>query len=72
MNEVIPFMALIKEASFIFDIHLPKPEVFCKVFEENQSFISIVESNIFSPKTKHIAIKYHHFQSFIQKNVIRM
>ena len=34
--DVITFMALMKEVSFIFDIHLPKPEVFYKVFKDNQ------------------------------------
>ena len=61
MRKVIPFMALMKEVSFIFDIHLPKSEVFCKVFEDSQSCISVVESKTFSPRTKYIAIKYHHF-----------
>ena len=32
MRDVIPFMALMKVVSFIFDIHPPKPEVFSKVF----------------------------------------
>ena len=30
MREVIPFIALMKEVSFIFDIHLPNQEVFVK------------------------------------------
>ena len=50
-------MALMREVYFIFDIHLPNPEVFCKVFEDNQSYIAVAESNIFSPITKYIAIK---------------
>ena len=40
MREVIPFMGLMKEVCFIFDIHLPNPEVF-KVFEDNQNFIVV-------------------------------
>ena len=38
MCNVTPFMAPMKEVSFILDIHLPNPEVFCKVFEDNQQF----------------------------------
>ena len=60
MREVIPFVALIKEVSFIFDIHLPNPEVFCKVFEENKSSIAVAGSNKCSPRTKHININYIH------------
>ena len=47
-----PFMAFLKEVYFIFDIHLPKPEVFCKLFEDTQVYISVSDSNIFSPRTK--------------------
>ena len=70
IRELIPFMALMKEVSFIFDIHISNSEVFCKVFEDNQIYIAVVESKPFSSRTKHIAIKYHHFQSFTQNNMI--
>eukprot|EP00957_Ditylum_brightwellii_P203995 15337136-Ditylum_brightwellii.AAC.1 len=62
MREVIPFMALLTELSKVFDLYMPKPEVHCKVFEDNQSCISIAKSYKFSPRTKHIALKYHHFR----------
>ena len=32
MHDIKPFMALMKELSFNFDINLPKPEIFSKVF----------------------------------------
>ena len=66
MREVIPFMELMKEVSFIFDIHHPKPEFFCKVFKYNQSCIAVAESEKLSPGKK-IAIKYNYFQSFHTK-----
>ena len=60
-----------KEVSFIFDIHVPKPKLFCKVFEDNQICIAVVESkNNLRRKTKHITIKYHHFWCFLQKKNI--
>ena len=65
-------MELMKEVSFIFDKHIPKPEVFCKVSEENCNCIAVAESNKFSPRKKHIAIKYHHFQSFVQNKIIQI
>ena len=65
-TNVIPFMALKKEVSFILDIHPPNSEVFCKVFGDNQSCISVAESNNFRPRTKYIAIQYHHLRKFIQ------
>ena len=67
MREVIPFMLLIKEVYFTFDIHFPKSEVFFKLIKENQSCIAVEESKRLSPRTKHIAIKYHHIRSFVKK-----
>ena len=61
-----------KEVSFIFDINLPKSEVFCKLFKDNQSWIVVAESNRFSLRKKPITIKYHHLRSFIQKEIIRI
>ena len=43
VRKVIPFIAFIKEISFIFDIHLPKLEVFCRVFKYNQGCISVTD-----------------------------
>ena len=63
-------MELMKEIYFIFDINIPKLELLCKVFKENQSCIAVAESNKFSPRTKHIAIKYHCFRIFVQKKII--
>ena len=70
MCKVIPFMELVNGEYFIFDVNLPKPKVFCKVFGDNQIFISVSESSRLSPIEKHIAIKYHHLQSLVQKKII--
>ena len=72
MREVITFIELIKEVSFIFGIHLPNSEVFCKVFKDNNSCTAVADSNKLSPRTKNIAIKYHHFLIFVQKKIIRI
>ena len=72
MHEVMPFMWFMKDVSFIFNINLPNPEVLCKLFEYNQSCISVAKSNKLSPRKKNISIKHHHFRSFIKKNIIRI
>ena len=62
IHEVITFMALMNEVYFIFDNHIPKPEVFGKLFKDNKSFITVAEYNKFSPKKYiYISIKFHHF-----------
>ena len=72
MQKVIPFMASMKEVSYIFDIHIPKPELFCKVLVENESCITVAEPNKFSPRTKHIAVKYHHLRIFVKNKIIQI
>ena len=70
MREIVNFMGLMKEGSFILDIHIPKPKVFCKIYKYKQICITVAESNKFSPRKKYVAIKYHHFQSFVNNNII--
>ena len=70
MREVIPFMNLMMEVGDIFTLHNPKPVFHCKVFEDNRSCIRVAESPKFTPRTKHITIKYHHFRSYVANKTI--
>ena len=70
MREIIPFMTLLQEIDKIFPINTQKAEFHCKVFEDNNSCISLATSEKFSPRTKHIALKYHHFRRFVTEKLI--
>ena len=70
MREVIPFMNFMVKVGEVFPIHNPKPEFHCKVFEDNNSCIRAAESSKFTPRTKHIAIKYHHFRKYVAGKTI--
>ena len=72
MRELIPFMRFLIEISAYIHLNLPKPEVYCKVFEDNESCIKITKSEKYTPRTKHIALKYHHFRSFVKRDIIRI
>ena len=48
------------------------PTVTCKVFEDNQSCIAVAESKKLSARTKHVAIKYHHFENLVNDKVIKI
>ena len=65
MRDVIPFMGLMKEISGTFGLIPRKPVFKCTVWEDNNSCITVATSPKFTPRTKHIAIKYHHFRSFV-------
>ena len=63
-------MALPGELKPIFNLYLPTPKVICKVYEDNMSYIAMAKNQKFSPRTKHIALKYHHFRSHIGRGLI--
>ena len=41
------------------------PNFFCTVWEDKQSIIKVAKIPKLTPRTKHIALKYHHFRQFI-------
>ena len=70
MRETIPFMNLMVEIGEVFKFFNPKPKFHCKVFEDNISCIKVAESPKFTPRTKHIAIKYHHFRKHVSDGTV--
>ena len=70
MREVIPFLGLMKETAGLFGL-LTRDSVFrCTVWEDNESCITVAKIPNFTPQTKHIAIKYHHFRGFVSDGTI--
>jgi hypothetical protein len=57
---------LVKEVSCMFLLPDPISDFCFTVHEDNHSALSMAESLKFTPHTKHIAIKYHHFCSRVQ------
>ena len=70
MNEVISFIQLMKEIASMFGLLTCKPVFKCKVWEDNASCITVAKAPTFTPHTKHTAIKYHHFRSFVSDGTI--
>ena len=44
--------------------------VHCTIFEDNKECIDLVEIRKTGPRTKHIAIKYHHFRLHVRDKTI--
>ena len=70
MREVIPFLVLMKETAGLFGLLTRDPVFRCTVWEDNESFITVAKRPNFTPWTKHIAIKYHHFRRFVGDGTI--
>ena len=63
-------MGLVKEISGTFGLIPRKPVFECTVWEDKNSCITIAKSVKFTPRTKHTAIKYHLFRSFVADDSI--
>ncbi len=58
-----------EEIAQVFPLFINKPNSFCKVFEDNQSCIKMAVAPKFTPRTKLIAFKYHHFKLHVDDKI---
>ena len=54
------------------NIELKLPSVNCKLFEDNNGAIELSKAPTIRPRTKHIALKYHHFREHVWKGLIEI
>ena len=64
MRELIPIRALVQEMAISMG-HSPifKIRTYSKVFEDNNGALILASSPRMTPRSKHIAVKYHFFRS---------
>ena len=66
MRELIPLRRLLIEISERLNLEKMKTALVCShVFEDNNGAIGLAESPKMTPRTKHIAVKYHWFRDQI-------
>ena len=70
MRDVIPLIDLIKETDLVYGNDTKKPEIHCTLFEDNNGALNLAMSPRYRPRTKHIAIKYHHFREHIKNGTV--
>jgi hypothetical protein len=62
MRGLIPMWQLLQEAGTALKLTFAKPAILhSTVFEDNNGALSLALSPKMTPRTKHIAVKYHHF-----------
>ena len=70
MRDVIPLMNLLEEFGKIIVVKNIPPMIKWKIFEDNVSCIKVATAPNITPRTKHIALKYHFFCSYVQSGKI--
>ena len=63
---------LLRDINKVFPVHVKTPMFVCKVNEDNQPCITMATLKTFTPCTKHIALKYHHFCSHVKRGAIQI
>ena len=73
LRSMIPVIHLIKDFHKIFpEITLTTPKVNVTIYEDNTSCIMMSESDKFTPRTKHITLKYHWFKEYAKNGLFNI
>jgi hypothetical protein len=48
-----------------YEVGQTTPVVHCKLFKDNTGALCLAKAPAMSPRTKHINVKYHHFQAAV-------
>jgi hypothetical protein len=72
MREVIPLLDIYGHINTALKCQDLKPIVKCTVFEDNNGALELATAPKMRPRTKHIAIKYHHFRSKVDSGQIHI
>ena len=70
MRDVIPFMNVLSELQSFYSTKTSEPKILCRLFEDNNGALTMAKEEKYRPRTKHIALKYHHFRSFVRDKKI--
>ena len=72
MREVLLFLNLMGKIKQFLPVADKNPNFFCTFWEDNRSTIKVSESPKLTPRTKHIALKYHHFRKFVSNGTLKI
>ena len=72
MRDVIPFMNIVDEINSIYQLESDKAQVLCTLFEDNNGAIELAKAPKYRPRTKHIALKYHHFREHVKNGLVEI
>ena len=70
LRDVIPLINLLRELNNVIPQRDKAPVIHCTVHEDNKGCIDLVNTPRIRPRTKHIALKYHHFRSFVRDKTV--
>jgi hypothetical protein len=71
-RELLPMKEMFKEIKAFLNIMDLTPDVKCTLFKDNVGAETLAKAPKMTPRTKHIAIKYHHFREAVRSGVLKI
>jgi hypothetical protein len=71
-RDLIPMRGLLQELSAATKLIVGSTVAHSTIFEDNKGCIELVSAPCMRPRTLHIALKYHHFWSFVEAGHLRI
>ena len=72
MRDLIPLRSILFELAKLMKVNPELPITHSTVFENNNGALELARAPKYRPRTKHIAIKYHHFRDHVKNKSIRV
>jgi hypothetical protein len=72
MRDLIPMRNLLVELASMTKLQIGHTVTHSTIFEDNKGCVELVNAPKMRPRTKHIAIKYHHFRSHVARGDIKI
>ena len=72
LRDVIPMQAILKELGKNCALNIGNTVAHSTVFEDNKGCVELAKTPKMRPRTRHIAIKYHHFREYVHKGLIQI
>jgi hypothetical protein len=72
MRDLIPMKALLAELTTLTCLIFDGTTTYSTVFEDNKGCVELATAPKMRSRTKHIALKYHHFRSHVATGEIKI
>ena len=66
MRELIPLRRVLGDIAGAFNLDIKVSLAHSKVFEDNDGALTLANAPQMTPRTKHIALRYHHFREEVR------
>ena len=72
MPDLLPFVDQVKELADVFGNDEQNVKLHCTLFEDNNGALELATTPRYRPRTKHIAVKYHHFRERVKNGTVKI